>query len=62
MRAPIICSGAIVFFESCSQISFASDEMRCMNSRKTKKTRPSAGNGEGEASDDQLARTEVTGT
>jgi hypothetical protein len=42
LRAPIICSGAIVFFESCSQISFASEEMRCMNSRKrpSERTRP----------------------
>lgn len=28
----IICSGAIVFFDSFSHISFASDEIRCMNS------------------------------
>jgi hypothetical protein len=34
LRAPIMCSGAMVFFESCSQISLASDEIRCMNSRK----------------------------
>lgn len=34
LRAPMICSGAMVFFESCSQISFASDEIRCMNSRR----------------------------
>ncbi len=27
-----MCSGAIVFFDSFSEISFASDEMRVMNS------------------------------
>jgi hypothetical protein len=32
LRALMICSGAIVFLDSCSQISFASDEIRCMNS------------------------------
>lgn len=30
--AVMICSGAIVFLDSCSQISFASDDIRCMNS------------------------------
>lgn len=28
----MICSGAIVFLDSCSQISFASDEIKCINS------------------------------
>lgn len=32
LRASMIWLGAIVFFESCSQISFASDDMRCINS------------------------------
>ena len=31
--ALIIWSGAIVFFDSCSQISFASEEIRWMNSK-----------------------------
>jgi len=30
--APMICSGAIVFFDSCSHISFASEEIKWMNS------------------------------
>lgn len=30
--ALIICSGAMVFFDSCSQISLASDDIRCINS------------------------------
>ena len=30
--ALIICSGAIVFFDSCSHISFASEDIKCMNS------------------------------
>ena len=33
-NAPIICSGAIVFFDSCSHISFASDDIKCINSIK----------------------------
>jgi hypothetical protein len=32
VRADMICSGAIVFLFSCSQISLASDEIRWMNS------------------------------
>ena len=28
----MMCSGAIVFFDSCSHISFASEDIRCMNS------------------------------
>ena len=35
----MICSGAMVFFDSCSQISFASDEIRCMNSARRRTTR-----------------------
>lgn len=27
-----MCSGAIVFFDSCSHISFASEDIKCMNS------------------------------
>ena len=32
LRAEMMCSGAIVFLDSCSHISFASDEIRWMNS------------------------------
>ena len=30
--ADMMCSGAIVFFDSCSHISFASEEIKWMNS------------------------------
>lgn len=28
----MICSGAMVFLDSCSHISFASEDIRCINS------------------------------
>lgn len=28
LSAPMMCSGAIVFFDSCSHISFASDDIK----------------------------------
>lgn len=34
LSAEMMCSGAIVFFDSCSHISFASEDTRCMNSAK----------------------------
>jgi hypothetical protein len=32
LSALMMWSGAIVFFDSCSHISFASEDIRCMNS------------------------------